>query len=131
MRVWMERHDRSVFHVGHEDAPIVVDRNAITHWLLSNIFNVLIERCGCRCRIQDDGHRHAAKPGVGHRSDVEPLLIVTDLNAVDPYGEIKKSPQQSVGAVVRLNDPVFGPHTRMIRLDRSERMVQDGVDDET
>ena len=90
MRGRVECHDGTVFDVGDEDATLPVDRNAITQWLLPNVFHALIESFRCRCRVQNDGHRHATEPGIGHRSDVEPLLIVTDLNAIDPDREIKK-----------------------------------------
>ena len=108
MRGRVECHDGTVFDVGDEDATLPVDRNAITQWLLPNVFHALIESFRCRCRVQDDGHRRATKTRIGHRSDVEPLLIFTYLNSVDPDGEIKKSPNQSVGPVWRLDNPVFG-----------------------
>ena len=97
-----------MFNVGYDDTPIPVDRNAITLWLFPNVFNALVESFSCRRRVQDDGHRRATKTRIGHRSDVEPLLIFTYLNSVDPDGEVKKPPNQSVGPVWRLNNPVFG-----------------------
>jgi len=41
-----------VFDVGYDDTPISVDRNAITLWLLPNVFNALVESFSSRCRVQ-------------------------------------------------------------------------------